>query len=188
MEEAFVIGNGISRLDIDLEKIDGKTYGCNLLYETFQPDVLVAVDAKVANRIQNLDYCKTHILYTREPKSDSGAIKIEKNWGYSSGPVAITLACQDNPRYVYMIGFDLKGTAQGKLNNVYADRENYKTSDMDETHYGNWIQQVQQIMKDYPQIKFIRVNPHLDYSPREWTESRNYTTMSLKHFLQKINI
>ena len=44
MTTAFVLGNGVSRKEIDLESLRkwGKTYGCNALYRDFAPDVLVA--------------------------------------------------------------------------------------------------------------------------------------------------
>ena len=196
MENGFILGNGITRTEINLESLraHGKTYGCNLIFEEFTPDVLVAVDTIMGNRIQALDYAKTNTFYTREPRPDSGAIKIEKNWAYSSGPVAITIACQDNIRYIYMLGFDLMGhgkindnAEKRKFNNVYADRELYKKSTDQETHYSNWITQIASIMSEYADRKFIRVNPHLDYSPPEWLRCRNYSILSLKHFMKRIN-
>jgi hypothetical protein len=47
-EIAFVIGNGVSRQTIDLEKLKkyGTIYGCNAIYRNFNPDYLVAVDYK----------------------------------------------------------------------------------------------------------------------------------------------
>ena len=47
----FIIGNGESRIGLDLEELKdyGKIYGCNLLYEEFIPDVLIAVDERVTH-------------------------------------------------------------------------------------------------------------------------------------------
>ena len=47
-EIAFVLGNGESRKGIKIEdlKKHGKTYACNAVYRTENPDVLVAVDPK----------------------------------------------------------------------------------------------------------------------------------------------
>lgn len=195
MENAFVIGNGQTRLELDLENLrgNGKTYGCNYLYEDFVPDVLVAVDTGIAQHIENLGYSKTNTFYTRNP-SPSGH-KIDKNFGFSSGQVALTLACDDNSRYVYFIGFDLMGHGKikqkrestRKFNNVYADRPFYKKSTDVETYYGNWITQVRDIMNEYKDRRFIRVNPHLKYSPPEWEDCQNYETLSLKHFVERIN-
>ena len=45
---AFVLGNGTSRTSIDHTqlKLKGTVYGCNALYREFDPDFLIAVDAK----------------------------------------------------------------------------------------------------------------------------------------------
>ena len=53
MDRAFVIGNGQSRLQIDLNNLrsKGTIYGCNALYRDFIPDVLVATDCKMSCQI-----------------------------------------------------------------------------------------------------------------------------------------
>ena len=54
MSSAFIIGNGKSRLSVDLSKLTllGATYGCNWLYKDFTPDCLVATDRPIADHIQ----------------------------------------------------------------------------------------------------------------------------------------
>lgn len=195
METAFVIGNGKTRLDIKLKKLRGKgtTYGCNYLYEDFVPDVLVATDLPIATIIEDSGYAKKHVFYTRNPQKKSGAKKIIKNYGYSSGSVATTLACIDGCRYIYLIGMDLMGLGtinnekQRTFNNVYSDKQFYKKSNREETYYGNWVNQIHEIMKEYKDRKFIRVNPHLNYTPDEWKNCSNYSNVDLKQFLKNIN-
>ena len=48
-KQVFIIGNGESRIGFDLEELRdyGKIYGCNLFYEEFTPDVLIAIDERV---------------------------------------------------------------------------------------------------------------------------------------------
>ena len=50
---AFIIGNGESRRNFDLNDIKGVApiYGCNALYRDFSPDWLVAVDEGVIDEI-----------------------------------------------------------------------------------------------------------------------------------------
>ena len=194
MESAFVLGNGKTRLELGLEILrgKGKIYGCNYLYQEFPPDVLVATDKPIATEIQKAKYCRDNVMYTRDPFPNSCARKIPKNWAYSSGPVAITLACLDNHNYIYMIVVDLMGIDKNKagkrlFNNVYADQKHYKKSDREETHYGNWVEQTTEIMKEYKDRTFIRVNPHLDYNPPEWEALPNYQTLTLIEFLDNIN-
>ena len=46
---AYIIGNGPSRKDFDLNKLKatGQTYGCNALYRDFIPDYIFSVDTKM---------------------------------------------------------------------------------------------------------------------------------------------
>ena len=56
-DTAFVIGNGKSRLPVNLEQIKtkGKVYACNAVYRTFQPDHLIAVDVKMVLEINKAE-------------------------------------------------------------------------------------------------------------------------------------
>ena len=63
---AFVLGNGTSRKSIDLNQLKehGTVYGCNALYREFNPDYLVAVDAKMVIEINNNKYQHNHEVWT----------------------------------------------------------------------------------------------------------------------------
>ena len=58
MTDTFIIGNGESRLGLDLDSLreKGKIYGCNALYRDFVPDVLVAIDEAVMFEIVSTGY------------------------------------------------------------------------------------------------------------------------------------
>ena len=58
MKNIFVIGNGESRNDVDLNEIKsrGKVYGCNAIYRDFTPDYLVSGDAGVIKEICASEY------------------------------------------------------------------------------------------------------------------------------------
>ena len=51
MSRAFVLGNGVSRQQVDLENLKhfGPIYGCNALYRDFTPTALVAQIVPSAN-------------------------------------------------------------------------------------------------------------------------------------------
>ena len=51
MAIAYIIGNGPSRKQIALEKLDGVTFGCNALYRDFSPDYLIGGDATIIKEI-----------------------------------------------------------------------------------------------------------------------------------------
>ena len=67
MSAAFVLGNGVSRLSVDLNQLKphGRIYGCNALYREFVPDVLISTDKAIAHTIQNSGYAEKHLMYTR---------------------------------------------------------------------------------------------------------------------------
>ena len=160
MTAAFVLGNGISRQQIDLNllKTLGRVYGCNAIYREFEPDVLISTDLPISERIQHEGYSRTHAHYTRKPLPDTGAQRIAQQYfGYSSGPVAVGQAALDGARAVYLIGFDMGPTGTGRFNNCYADTEFYKKSSANPTCTGNGVRQLKQIARDFPKTSFFRV-------------------------------
>lgn len=159
MTTAFVLGNGRSRESVDLSQLrsHGPIYGCNALYRTFTPDVLVATDRPIATAIQDSGYARRHRFYTRKPLPESGAHRLDKTYqGFSSGPNAVALACLDGYYRIFMLGFDL-GTTNGQFNNLYADTQFYKKSVDPPTFSGNWVKQIIQICGDFPNREFVRV-------------------------------
>jgi len=181
---AFVLGNGKSRLAVDLTqlKAHGKVYGCNALYKTFTPDVLVATDPGISEEIQRSGYALTNTFYTRKPLQDLGAKQIREYYGYSSGPIALSLACKDKNDKIFMLGFDLN-SADGKFNNVYAGEQWYKAVNDEPTYYGNWVKQIADISESYP-IQIVRITEDGFVIPKEWQKIRN---VSIAMFLEAIN-
>ena len=68
MKRVFVIGNGESRKEMDLEQLRqyGKIYGCNALYRDFTPDALIAVDDRMVHRIYWSGYPLQNQCYFRD--------------------------------------------------------------------------------------------------------------------------
>jgi hypothetical protein len=184
---AFVLGNGTSRLVLDLDQLKkvGTVYGCNALYREFTPDVLVSTDPGISEEIQNSGYALTNLHYTRKPIDGKGSKKIEFNYGFSSGPIAMTYACKTNAECIYFAGFDLTGI-NGNVNNIYADTPHYKASSAKETYYGNWVVQIQKVIAQYPNKRFMRLITPDVYTPKEWCMP-NYTEISIIDFLVLIN-
>lgn len=183
MNIAFVLGNGKSRLAVDLNSLRpyGKIYGCNALYRDFVPDVLVATDPEISTAIMESGYAKENVFYTRKPIDGSGARKIVKNYGFSSGPIVLGLALDDNPEKLFILGFDLDSKDQ-RFNNVYAGTDFYKPIGSKETHYGNWINQVADLTKGRSN-RIVRVNEN-NLVPDKWKHIRH---VNLRDFLDAIN-
>jgi len=181
MSTAFVLGNGTSRSAIKPEHLQpyGKIYGCNALYREFAPDVLVATDRPIA--LQNR-------FHTRKPIEKLGALRVPVDYyGYSSGPIAVSLAALDNNAVIYMLGFDMGPTANNTINNLYAGTEFYKPITALPTFTGNWIKQISQIVKDFSNTQFVRVCGDNTANIEDLKKFKNLTHLSMSHFLDRIN-
>ena len=190
MSRAFVLGNGISRLQVDLItlKQEGKVYGCNALYREFVPDVLVSTDKGISHEIQNSGYAEKHLMYTRKPLPGLGAKNVpQKYFGYSSGPIAVSMAALDQNVAVYLIGFDMGPALTNRFNNVYADTEFYKKSSSTPTYTGNWSRQLATVVKDFPKISFYRVQGETTATITELMGLPNLRHMPIADFLNRIN-
>ena len=176
---AFVLGNGRSRLNVDLNKIKnfGKIYGCNALYREFEPDVLIAVDPGMIIEICETGYQLTHQVLTNP---NSKFAKYEKiNFfrnpkGWSSGPTALMKACIDGYDEIFVLGFDYYGVKNDLFNNVYADTANYKTSYEPATYFGNWLKQTEIILTENKNINFYRTIDEKTRPIREWDAIPNF--------------
>lgn len=190
MAAAFVLGNGISRQQVDpnLLKTFGRVYGCNAIYRDFVPDVLISTDLPISERIQHEGYSQQNMHFTRKPLPGSGSYKIAQQYfGYSSGPVAVGQAALDGARAIYLIGFDMGPTRIGRFNNIYADTEFYKKSSANPTFTGNWVRQIKQIAKDFPKTSFFRITGDTTAELPELKAIPNMLHMTIEDFLNRIN-
>jgi hypothetical protein len=188
---AFVLGNGVSRAPIDVDRLTelGPVYGCNALYRTHAVTALVATDRPIAEEIQNSGYSLRHRFYTRRPQPNTGAQAVPRSYfGFSSGPIALALAAAENPgATIYMLGFDLGPKQQGRFNNVFADTEHYKKSEAGPTFTGNWIRQMVTVMRDHPQCQFRRVHGVTTAVITEFESVRNLERVEIAEFERRIN-
>jgi hypothetical protein len=189
MSRAFILGNGITRLQVNLNTLKecGPVYGCNAIYREFTPDVLISTDRPISERIQNEGYSLKNRMYTRKPIPGSGAIRVSQTYyGFSSGPLAVAQAALDGNVALYMIGFDM-GPINGKFNNVYSDTEFYKKSSAPPTFTGNWVRQVVQICKDFNDRRFFRVKGDVTTDVPELQKITNLVHLPMADFLDRIN-
>ena len=190
MAIAFVLGNGISRQDVDPVSLRpyGKIYGCNALYRQFTPDVLVSTDAPISQRIQAEGYSQKNTMYTRKPFPSLGAQRIPQDYfGFSSGPAAVGIAALNKHKKIYMVGFDMGPNQFGKFNNVYADTEFYKKSSAVPTYSGNWVRQLLSIMKQFDKVEFVRIVGETTAGIPDLLGAKNLAHMNMGEFLARIN-
>lgn len=186
---AFVLGNGISRqvVDVDLLGQRGKVYGCNALYRTHRPWVLVATDRAIAAAIQQSGYARENRFYTRYPLLDSGAIKIDAAYfGFSSGPVAVSIAAQDGHPRIYLLGFDMNSHG-GRFNNIYAGTDFYKPAVAEPTYTGNWQRQLRQVFQEFGDLEFVRVCGETTAEIPKFQQIPNLRSLAISEFLQRLN-
>lgn len=184
MSCSFVLGNGTSRIGVDLNtlRLNGKIYGCNALYRDYDPDYLVAVDPKMIFELQESKYQLHYNVWTNLSKNhqyDDGFNYFTPTIRWSSGPCALHLASTHKPDYIYILGFDFVGIDE-KFNNVYADTFNYKSSKEIPTYWGNWESQTETVIKTNPSIQYIRVIRDTDYQPT-W-QYNNFKNLKYSEF------
>lgn len=194
IENIFIIGNGESRLSIDLKYLRelGKIYGCNALYRDFHPDVLVSVDDRMTSEIIESGYKEKH--YHRLPRDqrngknvydlvDETGKKIGTTNGLSSGALATQLAANmEWCKNIYLIGFDFYKT--DKVNNVYKDTSNYLKSTDRPVDPNNFRIQMNRVLKECKSRNFIWVN---DYH-RKIFDVPNFKLMYIQEFKDKFEV
>jgi len=180
MSRAFVLGNGRSRIGVNLKKLGkrGFIYGCNALYREFKPNYLIAVDPKMVVEICGTGYQLENEVWTN-PNTRYDKYKglrfFKSPRGWSSGPTALQKAGSDGHKEIFILGFDYYGI-DNYFNNVYSDTPNYKRSNESATYYGNWMRQTETTFKEFPDRYFYRVLSNDTKIINEWQNINN-----LKH-------
>lgn len=117
-----VIGNGISRRPIPLDKIQGMKIGCNEIYKEMPLDYLCAVDFAMLKELHESDY-EGPVCYRFKSLNEQG-LKPKKDWfapsfmdNHSSGNAAIELAVALDATQIDLLGFDCQ------LGRIYGEQQ-----------------------------------------------------------------
>jgi hypothetical protein len=190
MKYVTVIGNGESRKSFDLYQLEwlGTTIGTNAVHRDFHPDHLVCCDRRMVQEAVNNSY--ENPVYTRSDwyKQFSfwrnvrclpelpyeGNKRQDDPWHWGSGGHALNLACNMNPEFVVMIGFDLFASNNNLFNNVYKSTENYNDASKPPTDPSYWIYQTAKLFELYPNIKFLQIQLDDWNPPKEWEDFDNF--------------
>ena len=189
-DNIWVIGNGESRKDVNLDTINGITIGCNAIHRDFVCDKIVAVDRRMVDEIlKNPKYQNTPI-YTRPqwvPQFNNyknvtvvpelpyiGKLRSDDPWHWNSGPFAVLLGCLETAQTVNLLGFDLYSSQQ-KLNNLYKNTDNYGSSDCKPVDHSYWLHQLKQLFIAFPNKQFIQWQKMDWQMPECWMDSKNLT-------------
>ena len=198
---AYIIGNGPSRKDIDLNQLKntGQTYGCNALYRDFIPDFIFSVDAPITQEMYKNEVYKKCIHYApslevnRYPKKHCGINNsdlhlIPNNPYWISGSVAMWTATVHGHSHLYLIGFDFREYGRDQLNNMYQDSPIYGERHSD-TIYTGWLSQFRSLQVMRPNCKFTVVhdNPpdYIQVSNPAANENR-FKIINCKTFMDEV--
>lgn len=188
---AFVLGNGTSRTSIDHTQLKDKgiIYGCNALFREFDPDFLVAVDTKMILEINKAGYQHSHSVWTNPNRAFNGMNGFNffnPSKGWSSGPTALWLASTHDTQDIYILGFDYQGI-DNRINNIYADTQNYKKSHERATYHGNWTRQTMITCQKYEHKRYIRVLGEDAFVPKEFSNIPNLEHITIGEFKKSLN-
>ena len=202
----FIIANGESRRGFDLNKLKdlGYVIGMNVLplREDFWPDALISVDIATVKYIceRNVPDKLEMWSYPRGGVKDPRVKRIEKDWGWSSGPTATRIALEYKKfQTIYILGMDFFGLDQHgnvggekdgrKLNNMYKSTDRYRKANSDRTYFGNWLNQMIQNTSNHSNCNFYHVVLDNQKSPNKLSQKSNWidiTYTMLEEHLQKM--
>lgn len=172
--KAVVIGNGLTRKDVNLQKLIGhhsgllgadtfQTYGCNAAYRDLTPDFLVVTSPVICNELAGHAYASSHVVYTDHQcmKKHPGKFYLIPHNLYSdAGTLALRTACFDGHRKVYMVGMEGHDT-DGYNYNVYAGTPGYEgvhRTKQQTIDSATWSRDKAEVMKVYDDVEFILVS------------------------------
>jgi len=181
-KDAYIIGNGESRIGFDLYALPQDTYGCNALFRDYEPDYLVVVDQKMYQEIAQSGYGEKNTVYTnRNNMKKYGGVShlIPHNPHKGTGTTAVHIALNDGHTNLFLLGFD--NDANTVNNNVYKNTNAYN-DEQTVVHQTVWGKQIFDIMKARPDVKFTFVEGN-QYLPEPLP---NYFKISYEQFKQTL--
>ena len=202
---AVVLGNGISRLELDnnlfgllanhragLLAVNAvQTYGCNALYRDFHPDFLIANGPDITREIAESGYCDNEIVYsTQDAVLDyPGKFYLTpQNPHWDAGAIATYLACFDGHKQIYLLGFDGHSSEPNSFYNAYAGTANYPGIDAASTE-AFYIKTLKLVMDTYSDVDFVRVMPTAAWHmPEEWRYQVNLRQLSWREFVVEVDL
>lgn len=189
-EIAFIVGNGISRKEINLNSLvgKGKIFGCNALYRDFdQWDYLVAIDDNMISELLQIRHKTTQqiIIPPLIERYELEEYRYSPRARSNAGMNAMLEAIRKGHKLLYCIGFDFLMNTDIVVQNMYDGSKNYgpetKTSIKDSY---NRVRYLEWFAKKFFDVRFIFVLP--DTSKTKTVVASNIRAMSTEKFLSKL--
>lgn len=180
----LVIGNGESRKNINISKLDGPKVGCNAIFRDYFTDHIVCVDKRmVEEAILSQANIKGSFIYTRPDWFQQyktirvrslpnlpyeGTERWDEPFNWGSGPYAVLLgAMLSKKQTVNLVGYDLFSKTRF-VNNIYKNTQNYDSEDKRAVDPRYWIHQIFKIFEYYNKKEFIIYNSKDWELPQAW--------------------
>lgn len=177
-DPVFLIGNGTSRKDFDLERLRGigTIIGCNALYREFTPDLLIAIDAKMLREIKDAGYGEENTVII--PRGRTIAVPKALTWRTerfnTSGCFGMKMISQAmQTTKCYMLGMD------GFPGNMYDKSKNYADNTLQ--NFSGVCSYYMKALQGPGDTVFINVNEK-DAWPKEAHDTGKYETMTYEEF------
>lgn len=187
-DRVIVIGNGESRTNINIQQLvkNNFTVACNAFHRDHSPDVLICCDRDTAyEALKNTKIPNTKIVVREDfylnnkdrfhnryleivpslPAVSEHRQDQPEHWG--SGTYAALYAARQNPKEIYLIGFDLYGR-KGLVNNIYKGTEHYSPATAQSVDPSYWIYQLSVVFKYNLPKRFFIVNDKNWVFPEPW--------------------
>ena len=183
----FVIGNGLSRENFDLEKLNGHgvTIGCNGLYETYNPDFIVSLDGGQKHRdafaagpswgfIDRYYDERVKGWVRLNGKTICGCIDINQGWNNNSGIMAAGYLAEIlKLKTVYLLGIDFFLQVPGRDNDLISGNT---------PHASNVFYPFNKLPSNSPETKFIRVGPIAKYDREFYDKLEGFELIDYDEF------
>jgi hypothetical protein len=187
---ACIVGNGVSRKNIDLNSIVGQAtiFGCNALYRDFDGwDYLVSIDQGMVREVRNnAEYsCKGHVIVPPEHEHWEDAEYSPNRRRSNAGMNAMREAIKKEYDTLYCLGFDFLLDGDISVDNVYRNTENYGP----ETHASKGdnyyrVKYLEWFVNKYSDVKFVFVYP--DHLKSKQIDAENFYVMDESVFISKL--
>lgn len=181
----IVIGNGESRKNIDIDKINDVKIGCNGIMRDYQMNHLVCVDRRMMDEAIERKANYHSLVYTRAdwystynknnkrirlvpdlPYTGSDRKDDPFHWG--SGPYAVLLGAKlSKDNNVKLLGFDLYSKDKF-VNNIYKNTNGYDNSEKKAIDHSYWLYQINKIFETFPKVQFTIYQEDIWEIPKDW--------------------
>jgi hypothetical protein len=182
---AIVIGNGVSRKELDLNSLvgHGTIYGCNALYREFSHyDHLIAIDDGMIEEIKNDPKAIIPPIEERFESSDYNPFQRRRS---NAGMNAMYEAVKAGNVSIFCIGFDFILEGDISVDNIFKGTKNYGPethANVSDNYYR--LQYLQWFISKYKTCSFWFVIP--DDAEKKNIEGNNVFGIHLSRFINML--